>query len=75
VTLIYGRIGPTLVKTVLVLLALSSAASSVVEFVANATKEAALALLLRAGCGLLVLAGVVVVVATTGEVLDEVHCY
>jgi hypothetical protein len=62
----------TLVKTVLVLLALCSAASSVVELVTNATKEAALALLLGAG-SLLLLALVGVVVAATSEVLDEIH--
>jgi len=63
----------TLVKAVLVLLALGSAASGAVELVANAAEEAALALLLGAGSRDLVLAGVGVVAATS-EVLDEVHC-
>jgi len=62
----------TLVKAILVLLALGSAASSVVELVTNAAEEATLALLLRASG--LVLAGVGVVAATS-EVLDEIHCW
>jgi hypothetical protein len=62
----------TLVKAVLVLLALGSTASGAVELVANAAKEAALALLLGAGSLGLVLG--VGVVAATSEVLDEVHC-
>jgi hypothetical protein len=67
--------GLTLVKAVLVLLALCSTASSVVELVTNATKEATLALLLRAGSLLLLLAlAGVVVIAATSEVLDEIHC-
>lgn len=64
----------TLVKTVLFLLALSSAASGVVELVADAAEEAALALLLGAG-GLGLVLVVVVVVAAAGKVLDEIHCW
>ena len=63
----------TLVKAVLLLLALGSAASSVVELVADAAEKAALALLLGAGGLGLVL--VVVDVAAAGKVLDEIHCW
>jgi hypothetical protein len=70
-TIFIGKL--TLVETVLVLLALGSAASGAVELVADSAEEAALALLLRAGGLGLVLAGVGVVAATS-EVLDEVHC-
>lgn len=61
----------TLVEAVLLLLALCSAASGVVELVADAAEETAVALLLGAR-GLLVLTSVVVVAAAC-EVLDEVH--
>ena len=63
----------TLVEAILLLLALGSAASGVVELVADAAEEAALALLLGAGGLGLVL--VVVVVAAAGKVLDEIHCW
>ena len=64
----------TLVKAVLLLLALGSAASGAVELVADAAEEAALALLLGAGgLGLVLVVGVVV--AAAGEVLDEIHCW
>ena len=67
------RKGLTLVKAVLLLLALGSAASGVIELVADAAEEAALALLL--GAGGLVLVVLVGVVAAAGEVLDEIHCW
>lgn len=63
----------TLVEGIFVLLALGSAAGGVVELVADAAEEAALALLLGAGGLGLVLVGVVV--AAAGEVLDEIHCW
>jgi hypothetical protein len=63
----------TLVKVVLVLLALGATASSRVELVADATEEAArLALLGRGLLGATLLSSLLVAV-TAGEFLDKVH--
>jgi hypothetical protein len=63
----------TLVKVVLVLLALRTAASSGVELVANATEEATstgLALALLSGN---LLGATLLTLVTAGEFLDKVH--
>jgi hypothetical protein len=63
----------TLVKVVLVLLALGATASGRVELVADATEEAArLALLGRGLLGATLLSSLLVAV-TAGEFLDKVH--
>jgi hypothetical protein len=70
-----GRASRTLVKVVLVLLALLAAASSGVELVADATEETAGARGLLVGAlvfdGLLV--GGLALVVAAGELVDEIH--
>jgi hypothetical protein len=63
----------TLVKVVLVLLALGTTASSGVELVANATEEATTRLLTLTLLGGDLLGATLLTLITAGEFLDKVH--
>lgn len=70
------RVQHTLVKVILVLLALLAAASCAVQLIANATEKATARLLLarRRALGGLLAGLLVVVIAGAGELVDEIHC-